>query len=225
MFVAENVQGLLNMGNGTVIRQMVKEFEEKNYKVSYKLLNAKDYGVPQERKRVFIVGVRADLDLQFTFPEPTFGTRSRPQKTLKDAIWKHKDSPGEYYSGTRNDRFMTRQHKKPWHKPSYCVVTTAWSIPLHPEGKLMKPTHWDKYGRGDMFIFVGDSNRTLSIKECLAIQTFPENYELKGDLISQYRQVGNGVPPLLAEELANAVRKCLNSVKRYTISKNSQMLL
>lgn len=69
MFLAENVRGLVNMANGKVIKQMVKEFEEKNYKVQYRLLDAKDFGVPQTRTRVFIIGIRNDLDLEFNYPK------------------------------------------------------------------------------------------------------------------------------------------------------------
>ncbi len=137
----------------------------------------------------------------------------KPYRTQREAIWKYRNNPGEYFKGKRNRKFKTRQRKRPWDEKSYWIVATAWNCPLHPDGELMKPIHWDHLNRGDQFIFVGKHNRTLSIKECLAIQTFPESFKLKGDLISQYRQIGNAVPPVLSNKLALTIRNCLNGVK------------
>lgn len=69
IFVAENVKGLLSMGNGQVIDAIVNDFSEAGYNVYTTLLNAKDYGVPQDRKRVIIIGVRKDIDVKFSFPK------------------------------------------------------------------------------------------------------------------------------------------------------------
>lgn len=202
LFLAENVPGLKNMNGGKVLEQMIIEFEEKNYNVDYKLLNAKNFGVPQDRKRLFIVGVRKDLELNFLFPTPICGDNLMNYKTLKDTIWHIRDNPGPFYQGAYTHRYMARQRKRSWNQVSYCIVASADKNPQHPSGKLMKRINQN------LFKFVG-SNRTLSIKECLLIQTFPENFILFGPLIEQYRQVGNAVPPLLAVFLAKSTKNCL----------------
>lgn len=204
MFLAENVHGLINMNNGKVITQMVKEFQEKNYNVKYKLINVKNYGIPQDRIRVFIIGVRKDLDLQFYFPLPSYGEDLKQYRTLKDAIWHLKENPGSYYNGSYTTRYMARQRKRMWNQVSYCIVASADKNPQHPAGELMRRINYNKYE------FVGNENRSMSLKECLVIQTFPEDYILEGPLFERYRQVGNAVPPLLSEYLANAIRDCLN---------------
>ena len=70
-FLAENVKGILSLGKGEVIKTIISDFQSIGYKVKYKLLNAADYGVPQTRMRVIIVGVREDIDFDYQYPEPT----------------------------------------------------------------------------------------------------------------------------------------------------------
>lgn len=204
IFLAENVKGLLTMGNRMVVTQMIKEFAEKNYKVKHKLYNAKQFGVPQDRERVFLVGVRKDLDLNFFFPKPKYGPNLKPYKTFKDNIWHLRDKPGEFFEGHFTSRYMSRQRKRKWNEVCYCIMASAEQNPLHPDGEQMK-----KVGK-DKFKFMGDINRRLSIKECLIIQSFTETFRLEGSLKKKYRQVGNAVPPLLAENLAMAIKKCLD---------------
>ena len=98
-FVAENVKGLLTLGKGEVAKQIFQDFESAGYKVNYKLVNAKDYGVPQIRERVFIIGVRNDLDFNYEFPNPTHGDDHGLLNyiTLRDAIYDLIDEPGEFF--------------------------------------------------------------------------------------------------------------------------------
>ena len=74
-FLAENVKGLVNLAQGKVFQMILRDFSELGYKVKHKILNAADYGVPQTRERVIIVGVRADVDFEYTFPAPTYSRR------------------------------------------------------------------------------------------------------------------------------------------------------
>jgi len=208
MFLAENVKGLLTIFNGAFINQMVKEFAELGYNVKFKLYNAKQFGVAQDRERVFLVGLRKDLKLNFSFPKPKFGPGLKPYRTLKDVIWHLRKNPGYYYDGHYTSRFMSRQRKRGWNQVSYCIVASAKQNSLHPDGNLMKKVDKDK------FIFIGKINRRLSIKEGLRIQSFPEDFKLFGLVIKQYRQIGNAVPPLLAKNIAIAIKKCLNVLIR-----------
>ena len=86
-FIAENVKGLLSIGNGKIIEAMVNEFAEQGYNVKYKLFNAKNVGVPQDRERVFIVGVRKDINYEYEFMEETHGEGKLPYVTLRDTIY------------------------------------------------------------------------------------------------------------------------------------------
>ena len=133
---------------------------------------------------------------------------------MRNAIQKLEKKPGKYYLGNYNlsflkngysKEFLSGQRKRPWDKPSYCIVGCMWNVPLHPSGEPMKQVGYRR------FKFVGDQNRTLSIKESLAIQTFPLGFQLNGTLKSQYQQIGNAVPPLLSLKLAFAVKRCLDN--------------
>ena len=194
-FVAENVKGLLTMGSGKVIEKIVGDFGRSNYNVRYALFNAKDFGVPQDRERVFLVGTRRDLSFSFQFPAPTHGSGLLPYVTLRDAIWDMQDNPGEFLEDGFSSRFMSRQRKRGWDEVAYCVQASAKQNALHPSGEKMV-----KISR-DLWKFVGD-NRRLSVEECKVIQSFHRNFKLSGNLIARYRLVGNAVPPKLAEAIA-----------------------
>lgn len=204
IFLAENVKGLLTMGGGEVIEQMASEFAEKGYNVQYQLFNAKNYGVPQDRERVILVGVREDLDLEFRFPAPTHGPGTLfPYETLRNAIWDMQDEPGEWYDGHYTSRYMSRQRKRSWDDVSFCIQASAEQNALHPAGEPMH--HIGK----DLWEFAGGTNRRLSVGECKVIQSFPREFQLMGDLKSRYKQVGNAVPPLLARAMANHIHLAL----------------
>jgi DNA (cytosine-5)-methyltransferase 1 len=163
-------------------------------------LNAKDYGVPQDRQRVFLVGVREDLDCEFHFPTPTHGPQgAHPYATLRDAIWDIQEDPGESFEGHFTSRFMSRQRKRRWDDVGFCVQASAEQNGLHPSGELMR------HIGPDLWEFVGDTNRRLSIEECKLIQSFRRDFQLVGTLKSRYKQVGNAVPPLLAKVMAGAI--------------------
>lgn len=88
---------MLTLGKGEVIKQITEDFAAAGYRVQYKLLNARDYGVPQLRERVFIVGVRNDLPFDYHYPAPTHGTDLQPFVTLQDAIGDLEADPGPYF--------------------------------------------------------------------------------------------------------------------------------
>ncbi|EMG5775225.1 DNA (cytosine-5-)-methyltransferase, partial [Yersinia enterocolitica] len=99
IFVAENVKGILSLGKGEVIKGIVEDFSKAGYRVKYKLLNSADFGVPQTRMRVFIVGIRNDLNVNFEFPEKTHSKNGAdgylPWVTVKEALSHLPDPDGE----------------------------------------------------------------------------------------------------------------------------------
>lgn len=202
-FVAENVGGMKKLYNGRFLHNQLKVYSEAGYKVKHKLLNAKHYGVPQERKRIFIVGVREDINFEYKFPEPTHGPGLGEYVTLRDAIGDLPPWPeGEYYNGDFPWYYLSRNRKRGWEGVSYCIIANWRHVPLHPLGKPMRyigPDKWElPKGR----------HRRLSYRECARLQTFPDWFEVTGSLRSKYAQIGNAVPPLLARQIVRQLPQC-----------------
>lgn len=214
-FVAENVSGILHSRNKKAFHHIVTMFENAGYDVSWKQLNASDYDVPQDRKRVFVVGFRKDLNINFQFPEP-----KKNKKTLKDAIYDLKNIPLGESSDIANHEisdtgyssmFMSRNRVRAWEEQSYTVVAMDRQTPLHPQAPKMLATE-DK----DKKIFVPgeeEKYRRFSVRECARIQTFPDDYEfLYSHPRNGYKMVGNAVPVNLAFALAKQIKKHLTLV-------------
>lgn len=203
MFVGENVKGLLTMGNGQIIEAIVHAFKECGYTVFYKLLNAKDYCVPEDRERVIIVGFRNDLGIRsFEYPVP------RPYKvTMREAL-KNIPEPAEdeVCSAPYSSRYMSRNRKRDWDDVSYTIPAMAKQVTLWPGSPDMVKVEKDiwKFGEG--------YTRRLSWREAAAIQTFPQDLEFHGDLVSIYKQIGNAVPVKLAEIIATHLYATLSNV-------------
>lgn len=226
-FVAENVSGLKQLGAGSFLQKQETAYRKEGYSVSHHLLNAKDYGVPQSRKRLFIVGVRKDLNQSFEFPKATHGKPTSKHGILKPYV-SHgeaiKDLPlwpsGEFYERPHDPEghfswyYMSRNRKAKWDDPAYTVVANWRHITLHPASPVMKLT-WSNLADGwkqrwdfseEYEHLTTDATRPqlaeprrLSWRECARIQTFHHDFEPVGDTESKFAQVGNAVPPLLAE--------------------------
>lgn len=203
MFVAENVKGLLTLGNGTIVDAIIEDFASKGYKVRYKLLNASDYGVPQDRNRVIIIGTRDDLNVKFSFPK-----KNRKKVTLREALADLDDpTPDEICTAPFSSRYMSRNRKRGWDEIAFTVPAMAKQVTLWPGSPDMEKIDTDLWIFGK-----GGVTRRLSYKEAAAIQTFPKDMEFVGDLTSKYRQIGNAVPVKLAEAVAKEIRKTLESI-------------
>ncbi len=205
-FVGENVKGLLTMGNGQIIDAIIEDFSECGYDVFYKLVNARYYGVPQDRERVIIVGFRKDLHISdFSLPE-TNGETS----TLADAL---KGLPpaleSEVCNAPYSSRYMSRNRKRDWDEVAYTVPAMAKQVTLYPGSPDMVKVDKDKWVFGS-----NGETRRLSWREVAAIQTFPRETTFFGDLTSIYKQIGNAVPVKLAEFVANYIRPYLEEAKR-----------
>lgn len=193
-FVTENVKGLLYGYGQDIFKDMIKEFKQAGYVSYHKLVNAKNYGVPQDRERVFIVGVREDLFREYQFPAETHGSGLNDYVSMRKAIGgMSKPKDDEIYSGSFSSHYMSRNRKRRWQDVSYTIQASGRHAPLHPSGKPMEHVGKDewKFGEG--------KNRRLSYKECARLQTFPRSYRFSGTLEEKYRQIGNAVPPLLAK--------------------------
>ena len=213
IFVAENVKGMMTLGKGEVFKQIIQDFAAAGYTIYHKLLNSAEYGVPQIRERVILVGVRNDIDFEYVHPEATHGYGVEGLKevvTLRDAIGDLEDDPGDYFTGSYSTIFMSRNRKKLWSQPSFTIQASGRQAPIHPAGEPMVNVGKDKY----IFSDGEENNRRLSAKEIARIQTFPDWYEFsrgtsnrndnaKLDLV--YMQIGNAVPVRLALAVAEPI--------------------
>ncbi|MFD2912418.1 DNA cytosine methyltransferase [Jeotgalibacillus terrae] len=211
-FIAENVKGMVTMGGGRIIEAMVEDFRNQGYEVTYHLVNAKSYGVPQDRERVFIIGVRQDISKEFKYklPYPTHGDgfdTDKPYVTLKDAIGHLKPNEvGEIYESGFSSRFLSRNRKRAWNETSFTIQASGRHAPLHPSGEPMI-----KLGTDEWILPETSEHRRLSAIECSLIQTFPADYIWKGSLGSIYKQIGNAVPCLLAKAISQPIADFLKA--------------
>lgn len=228
-FVAENVSGLKQLSSGTFLKEQIDAYGAEGYIVSHQVLNARDYGVPQSRKRLFIVGVRKDLNQAFDFPVATHGKSTKKSDSLKSYV-SHgeviRDLPlwpeGEFYERPHDPEghfswyYMSRNRKAKWDGPAYTVVANWRHITLHPASPVMTLTwsnlsdgwkqRWDFSGeyehlKADPTRQKLENARRLSWRECARIQTFEQSFEPVGDTESKFVQIGNAVPPRLAAAL------------------------
>lgn len=234
VFVAENVKGMMTLGGGEVFKQIIEDFSAAGYNVEAKLLNSRDYGVPQIRERVIIVGVRNDIDFKYSFPDPTHGINSnnlKPFLTLQDAIWDLRDNPGPYFTGSYSTIYMSRNRKKSWNDQSFTIQASGRQAPIHPDGLPMKKIETNKW----IFPDGEENNRRLSIEEIKRIQTFPDwfhfskgsnkNMSENGKLDKVYKQIGNAVPVLLAQAIAKPIAEWAVKYIEEENHSNSQMRL
>lgn len=194
-FLAENVKGILSLGKGEVIKAIISDFQSIGYKVKYKLLNAADYGVPQTRMRVIIVGVREDIDFDYQYPEPT----NSQYGSLITAQW---ISVGEIMAEIPDPDLPNDLPNHQYSKYKLGFNGYIGHRPIDPSKPAPTVT-----GRGDdkggvVILPHPNGLRRMSGRELAAVQSFPLNYEFCGPLSSVYRQIGNAVPPLLAYAVA-----------------------
>lgn len=223
-FLAENVSGMLANRHSEAVKNIVKMFEECGYNVTITLVNAADYGVPQDRKRVFYIGFRKDLNIKFDFPKPTT-PNEKDKVTLKEAIGdlqatavpaleKNKANKNltvpnhEYYIGGYSTIFMSRNRVRAWDEQGFTVQASGRQCQLHPQAPKMRFVSHNKR------IFEPDYEhlyRRMTVRECARLQGFPDDFEFIYDEVDNgYKMIGNAVPVLLAYEIAKAIKEALS---------------
>lgn len=216
-FVGENVKGLLTLAKGEVFKQLVEDFSSAGYEVKAFLVNSRDYGVPQLRERVILVGtnikkVKEKYDWEYKLPAPTNGEDllTEPYITLRDAIGDLPEDPDDVFEGSFSPMYMSRNRKKRWNEQSFTIQASGRQAPLWPGGEPMKKIGKDKWE------LQGNKNRRLSATEISRIQTFPDWYEFTGGETSRtkngylnkiYKQIGNAVPVELARKVMYPIAK------------------
>lgn len=205
-FIVENVSGMVRQNYRHLLQSQVKIFTEAGYKVKTEVLNAADYGVAQERKRIFIVGIREDLDYEYAFPTPTHGEgRSEPLVTIREALKYMRHWPeGEFYDREFHWYYLSRDRRRGWNEASKTIVANPRHMPLHPiSPALEKVEH-------NVWRFVSDDRaRRFSYREAARLQGFARDFKFPdtehGSLDMRYKVAGNAVPPPLFEAVARAL--------------------
>lgn len=221
-FLAENVSGMLADRHSEAVNNILQMFKECGYNVSLTLVNAKNYGVAQERKRVFYIGFRSDLNIDFVFPKGS--TEDDNKKiTLRDIIWDLKDSAvpaleknqhnpdainnNEYFTGSYSPIFMSRNRVKNWDEQAFTVQASGRQCQLHPQApKMVKVDKNDcRFVKGKEHLY-----RRMTIREIARIQGFPDSFNfIYQNTNDAYKMIGNAVPVNLAYEVACAIKSTL----------------
>lgn len=213
--ITENVPGLLTHANGESFQLIIESFESLGYEVQHRILNANDYGVPQNRKRLIVIAKHESVAKPITFPAPCLykpvledairyimagegAQYSEAKKKIMEMIpeggcWR--DLPEEIQREYMGKSFYSSggrtgiAKRLAWYKPS----PTLTCSPNQKQTERCHPTE----------------TRPLSIREYAKIQTFPDWFKFHGSLYSQYRQIGNAVPVMLAERIGQCVHEML----------------
>ena len=235
-FLAENVSGMLSDRHSEAVKNIINTFKKCGYNVSMHLVNAADYGVPQDRKRVFYIGFRNDLNVQFEFPKPTTAT-TESKLTMKDAIWDLRESAipaknrnktngnldilnHEYFVGNYSTIFMSRNRVRAWNEQGFTVQASGRQCQLHPQAPKMKFVSKNKRifepGKENLY-------RRLTVRECARLQGFPDDFEfIYEDVDVGYKMIGNAVPVNLAYEIAKKIKETLEGCVVMSTKSNDQ---
>ena len=218
-FLAENVVGMLSKRHEAAVENIKKMFRECGYDLTVTLVNVSDYGVPQDRKRVFYIGFRNDLGIIFRFPKAPY-----IYKTLKNVIYDLKDSAvpaldknyanpavkvpnHEYFMGSFSPIFMSRNRVRQWNECGFTVQASGRQAQLHPQAPVMPKVDKNKH------IFVEGKEhlyRRMTVRECARLQTFPDTFEFVYSKVDDgYKMVGNAVPVDMARIIAENIRRQL----------------
>lgn len=234
-FLAENVSGMLANRHSEAVKNIISLFEKSGYDVSLTLVNAKNYGVAEERKRVFYIGFRKDLKINFIFPKGS--TEDDDKKiTLRDIIWdlqetavpaglKNRHNPdainnNEYFTGAFSPIFMSRNRVKGWDEQAFTVQASGRQCQLHPQAPKMK-----KYGKNDCRFIEGSEHlyRRMTIREIARVQGFPDSFKfIYNETNNAYKMIGNAVPVNLAYEIAVAIKMFLQGKGDSVVGINSE---
>lgn len=233
-FLLENVKGLTTLNNGMFKDDIIKRFSQLGYDVNFDILNAADFGVPQNRERVFFIGMKHS---HFPFPLKPSGEKITCRDALSDLPPLNEEDgnndihayicepQNKYQEKMRKGSSEIKNHQITWH-----TEQTRHIISMIPDGgkiKDLSAEYWSvrKYNKafermsssrqsstvdtGHRNYFHYKENRIPTVRENMRLQSFPDSFEVLGTKTSQYKQVGNAVPPLLAYAIAEKIKHLL----------------
>ena len=239
-FILENVKGLLNLKKGFFKKDIIERFTALGYNVKSQLLKASHYGVPQNRERVFFVGLRKDIfgDKFFDFPEGSEENAVSTSQALSDLPSLDEGDIQEAYKTEPQNEYQELMRKNSIFVLNNEVTNhtdqTKHIISLVPDGGTIKDIPEEYYSVrnyntafkrmdsnkpsttidcGHRNYFHYKENRVPTVRESARIQSFPDDYYVTGSKTSQYTQVGNAVPPLLSKQIAVEIKKLLDELE------------
>lgn len=201
-FIVENVSGMVRSNFEHLLKDQFKVFTEAGYKVKSHVLNASHFGVPQDRKRIFIVGIHEKFGLDYEFPKPTCGEGLKPFTTIRDAIGHLPEWPlGEFYDSDFHWYYLSRNRRQDWEQVSKTIVANPRHMPLHPISPML-----EKLGPDEWRFITDLPARRFSYREAALLQgfgdiVFPETQNASINM--KYTVIGNAVPPPLFEAVAS----------------------
>lgn len=194
-FIAENVKGILTANKKSAFPLILKEFEESGYDVQYRILNSANYGVPQKRERVIIVGFRKDLNIDFSFPDVEIDDENNFEP-LKNVIEKKVEE--KYFFSERAVAGMMKKRESMNKGRAQDINKPCNTVGAHLAKVSLNST--------DPVLMEGKRYRRFTPREVARIQSFPDDFELVGSEAAQYRALGNAIPPVMFWYVAKAVK-------------------
>ncbi len=218
-FVAENVKNIINPKlidlerNQPVINTIIADFKNLGYDVKYKCFFAPDYGIPQRRERVIIVGTRKDLQIDYKYPK-SFHPPMTSKQAIDDLWGKESDEKILNHNqislarfrppskvGTQGNQMIPADGPSHTMRAEHHMNIQAHYRTKHPEGNLEDRSFW----------------RRLTVREAARLQTFPDNFKFIGNKSSTYKQVGNAVPPILGWYIARSLELALVNAEKSNV--------
>lgn len=203
-FVCENVKGLLTLQKGAIITKIVREFSDQGYAVKFLLLNAADYGVPQKRERVIMVGIREDIGYEYLFPYPSNSQSS--WVPLSSVIDKLDIDDEKYYFSKKAVRGMKQAKNN--------MKRGLWQDLSQPCLTITSHLAKVSINSRDPVLLVDERReiyRRFTPREAARIQSFPDDFVFVGSDALAYKQIGNAVPPVLMWHVMNQLAKVLSN--------------
>lgn len=197
-FIAENVKGILTANKRSAFPLIIREFEDSGYDVQYRILNSADYGVPQKRERVIIVGFRKDLHISFNFPDAEIESEDG-YAPLREVI--EADVDEKYFFSDRAVAGMMKKRESMNKGRAQDINKPCNTVGAHLAKVSLNST--------DPVLMQGSRYRRFTPREVARIQSFPDEFELVGSEAAQYRALGNAIPPVMFWYVARAVKEGL----------------
>lgn len=198
-FIAENVKGLINIKKGEILRLIIKKFSKAGYNITYKVLHSADYGVPQKRERVFIIGIHKDLKIKFSFPTATV----KKWVPLKKILLKEGSFDKKYYFSNRAVEGLKKSNKAFNKGRAQNIKEPCNTISAHLAKVSLNGT--------DPVLLVGhEKYRRFTPLEAARIQSFSDDFQFIGSDLKAYKQIGNAIPPVL---MWHIMKKLIQTLK------------
>jgi len=197
VFIAENVKGLLTLHNGIIIAKVIAAFENAGYVVKKQLIKCADYGVPQKRERVIIVGIRKDIAKEYVYPDAPNKDNwvplsvAVPVLAIEDKKYYFSERAVQGMKNAKNN--MKRGLAQNLDEPSLTVTSHLAKVSLNSRDPvLLVDAEKELY-------------RRFTPREAARIQSFPDSFEFAGSETDAYRQIGNAIPPVMFWHIAKSI--------------------